>query len=100
GDRSVFLWDVTTGSTIRRISVHLTKINVVEFIGGASSRSISFQNRQPIQALEEARDSAQTPHVGSSRIMSGPVDGHGRTYDLGKGELRTDYIRRTSTHVA
>jgi WD40 repeat protein len=36
GDRSVFLWDVTTGNTIRRISAHLAKINVVEFNGDAS----------------------------------------------------------------
>ena len=36
GDRSVFLWDVTTGNTIRRISAHLAKINVVEFNNDAS----------------------------------------------------------------
>lgn len=36
GDRSVFVWDVTTGNTIRRISAHLTKINVVEFNNDAS----------------------------------------------------------------
>jgi mitogen-activated protein kinase organizer 1 len=63
------------------------------------SRSVSSHNRQPIQALEEARDSVQTLYVGSSRIMSGSVDGHVRTYDLRKGELRTDYIGRTCTHI-
>jgi mitogen-activated protein kinase organizer 1 len=63
------------------------------------SRSISSPNRQPIQALEEARDSIQTLYVGSSRIMSGSVDGHVRTYDLRKGELRTDYIGRKCTRV-
>jgi WD40 repeat protein len=36
GDRSVFLWDVSTGNTIRRISAHLAKINVVEFNYDAS----------------------------------------------------------------
>lgn len=36
GDRSIFLWDVTTGNTIRRISAHLAKINVVEFNADAS----------------------------------------------------------------
>jgi mitogen-activated protein kinase organizer 1 len=58
-------------------------------------RSLSSQNRQPIQILEEARDSVQALYVGSSRIMSGSVDGHVRTYDLRKGELRADYIGRT-----
>ena len=60
-------------------------------------RSLSSQNRQPIQLLEEARDSVQALYVGSSRIMSGSVDGHVRTYDLRKGELRADYIGRTCT---
>ena len=36
GDRSVFLWDVMTGSTIRRISGHMGKINTVEFNEDAS----------------------------------------------------------------
>lgn len=59
-----------------------------------TSRSTSSQNRQPIQALEEARDAVQALYVGSSRIMTGSVDGHVRTYDLRKGELRADYIGR------
>ncbi|KAF8270257.1 nuclear mRNA splicing protein [Lactarius quietus] len=111
GDRSVFLWDVTTGNTLRRISAHLTKINVVEFnadatvvASGSYDSTVKLwdlraQNRQPIQALEEARDSVQTLYVGSSRIMSGSVDGHVRTYDLRKGELRADYIGHPVTSV-
>lgn len=31
GDRAIFLWDVTSGNTIRRISGHIGKINVVDF---------------------------------------------------------------------
>lgn len=31
GDRSVFLWDVASGVTTRRISGHMGKIHVVEF---------------------------------------------------------------------
>lgn len=52
------------------------------------------QNRQPIQSLEEARDSVQTLYIGPTIIMSGSVDGHVRTYDLRKGEFRADYIGR------
>jgi len=36
GDRSVFLWDVTTATTIRRLSGHMGKIHVVEFNEDAS----------------------------------------------------------------
>jgi WD40 repeat protein len=36
GDRSVFLWDVQTGTTIRRMSGHMGKIHAVEFNEDAS----------------------------------------------------------------
>lgn len=52
------------------------------------------QNRQAIQVLDEARDAIQCLWVGSTYIMSGSVDGHIRTYDLRKGELRADYLGR------
>ena len=54
------------------------------------------QSRQAIQSLEEAKDAIQTLHVGPTYMMTGSVDGHVRTYDLRKGELRTDFIGRTS----
>jgi mitogen-activated protein kinase organizer 1 len=49
--------------------------------------------------LEDARDSVQTLYVGGASIMTGSVDGHVRTYDLRKGELRADYIGRMFTPV-
>ena len=52
------------------------------------------QNRQPIQVLDEAGDAVQALHIGSGIIMTGSVDGHVRTYDLRKGELRSDFIGR------
>ena len=51
-------------------------------------------SRAPIQVLEEARDAIQTIHVGPTFIITGSVDGHVRTYDLRKGELRADYVGR------
>lgn len=44
--------------------------------------------------MEEARDAIQTIHVDSTTIITGSVDGHVRTYDLRKGELRSDYMGR------
>lgn len=52
------------------------------------------QSRQAIQVLDDARDAVQTLHVGGTYIMTGSVDGHVRTYDLRKGELRADYLAR------
>jgi WD40 repeat protein len=31
GDRTAFLWDVTTGNTIKRMGGHMGKINIVDF---------------------------------------------------------------------
>ncbi|KAG6918558.1 hypothetical protein DXG01_013648 [Tephrocybe rancida] len=56
-------------------------------------------NRQAIQVLDEARDAVQTLHVGSTTIITGSVDGHVRTYDLRKGELRSDFIGHPVTSV-
>lgn len=55
---------------------------------------IRAQSRSPIQVLDEARDAIQTLHVGATTIISGSVDGYIRTYDLRKGELRSDFIGR------
>jgi hypothetical protein len=54
----------------------------------------SAQSRAPIQILDEARDAVQTIHVSPTTIITGSVDGHVRTYDLRKGELRSDFIGR------
>ncbi|OJT02492.1 WD repeat domain-containing protein 83 [Trametes pubescens] len=108
GDRQVFVWDVMTGQTVRRIPGHMGKIFAVEFNEDASVLAsgsydstvrlwdMKAQNRSPIQILEEARDSVQAIHIGRTYISTGSVDGHVRTYDLRMGELRTDFLGRTS----
>jgi hypothetical protein len=62
-----------------------------------ASLQLSAQSRIPIQILEEARDAVQTLHVGPTFITTGSVDGHTRTYDLRKGELRSDFLGRGYT---
>lgn len=52
------------------------------------------QSHKPIQTLEEARDTVQTLYVGPTFIITGSVDGHVRTYDLRKGEMRSDFLGR------
>lgn len=36
GDRTAFVWDVAAGTTIRRFSGHMARVNVVEFNPDAS----------------------------------------------------------------
>ncbi|KAF4567509.1 hypothetical protein EYR40_006512 [Pleurotus pulmonarius] len=111
GDRSVFVWDVATGATTRRISGHMGKIYTVEYNDQATVlASGSFDttvrlwdlramNRQPIQTLDDATDAIQTLHVGSTYIVTGSIDGYVRTYDLRKGEFRSDFIGQAVTSV-
>ena len=122
GDRSVFIWDVATAQTTRRIPGHRGRINVVEFNYDASVVAsgmyvtllgcvgvkpftgsfdsevrlwdLRAHSKQPIQILDESRDAIQTLHVGASQIITGSVDGNMRVYDLRKGELRTDFLGR------
>ncbi|KAG2015659.1 guanine nucleotide binding protein beta subunit, variant 2 [Coprinopsis cinerea AmutBmut pab1-1] len=64
-----------------------------------SGTSGQAQSRQAIQTLEEARDTIQTLHVGPTFVIAGSVDGHVRTYDLRKGELRSDFLGHPVTSV-
>ena len=52
-------------------------------------RSRSFD---PIQILDEAKDSISSIFVASYEILSGSIDEHVRTYDIRAGRLRTDNI--------
>ncbi|KZT27963.1 WD40 repeat-like protein [Neolentinus lepideus HHB14362 ss-1] len=111
GDRSVFLWDVTAGATLKRFSGHMGRVNAVDFNADASVLAsgsydatvrlwdLRSQSHAPIQILEEAKDAVQTIHVGPTNIITGSVDGHVRTYDLRKGQLRADYIGSPVTSV-
>ncbi|EJT98009.1 nuclear mRNA splicing protein [Dacryopinax primogenitus] len=112
GDRSVFYWDISTGQTIRRLAGHMGRINAVEFNTDASVlASGSYDGkvnlwdlraqgvRTPIQTLDEAHDSVTSVYVASHMIYTGSVDGHVRTYDMRKGELRADYLGYPVTSV-
>lgn len=111
GDRSVFVWDVATGNTIRRLGGpggHSGKVNAVDFNEDASVLAsggfdatvrlwdLRAQAGRPIQILGEAKDAIQTLVVGNGIIFTGSVDGHVRTYDLRMGELKSDFIGRRS----
>lgn len=50
----------------------------------------------PLQILEEARDSVMSVAIRGHLIVTGSVDGYVRSYDIRKGELRTDFFDRGS----
>ncbi|KUJ17303.1 WD40 repeat-like protein [Mollisia scopiformis] len=111
GDRSVFLWDVTTAQTLRRFGGnqgHTARINDVTFAGENNSLLISGSfdasvriwdvkagNMKPVMVLDEARDSVSCVLASESEegvIWAGSTDGRVRAYDLRMGRVRTDVL--------
>jgi mitogen-activated protein kinase organizer 1 len=119
GDRSVFLWDVTTAKTIQRFSGpkgHSARINTVCFggtddsvlISGSFDASVRIwdtksNTQKPIQVLSEAKDSISCVLVnknGGYEIVTGSVDGRIRYYDLRMGRMDTDVLPGPVTSLA
>lgn len=110
GDRSVFLWDVSTAKTIRRFGSnttegHTSRINCVRYGGPGESIVVSggfdttvriwdakSQSGKPIQVLEEGRDSISDILVRGYEIVAGSVDGRVRSYDIRWGKCTVDVI--------
>ncbi|KAF9409198.1 vacuolar sorting protein VPS33/slp1 [Podila epigama] len=99
GDKTVFLWDVLSGMTIRRFSGHTQRVNAVDFndegtviASGSYDASIRSQLRAPIQVLEDPKDSVTSIQINGSNLLAGCVDGTIRMYDIRMGRLVTDQI--------
>lgn len=85
-DTSVRLWDMKYER--RSITAHLEA-------EADQTPLIRSQQRMPLQILEEARDSVTSVAIRGHFIVTGSVDGFARTYDIRRGELRTDFFDRS-----
>ncbi|KAH6655025.1 WD40-repeat-containing domain protein [Truncatella angustata] len=109
GDRTLFLWDVSTAQTIRRLGgnqqSHTARINTCAFAGeddtllvsGSLDTSVRIWDLKsgsfkPVQTLTEARDSVSAVVVRDAEIIAGCVDGRVRTYDVRMGRCVSDVI--------
>lgn len=108
GDRSVFLWDVATASTLRRfggLHGHTGRINAVKFAGESDSVVVSAgfdtsvriwdtksSSIKPVQTLNEAKDSVTCLVVRGPEIVAGCVDGRVRSYDVRMGKVWSDTV--------
>lgn len=106
GDKQVFVWDVATGSIIRRLQGHFGKINCVAFNKDAQVlASAGFDakimlwdmravSRDPIQIFKEATSSITSLIIPGDlpEIISGSMDGYVRTYDMRMGNLTEDLV--------
>ena len=117
GDRSVFLWDVATATTIKRfggnVHGHTSRINCVSFAGDGDSLLVSggfdttariwdvkSGSLKPVQVLTEAKDAITTLLVRGPEIVTGSVDGRVRSYDVRMGKCTTDVIGASVTSLA
>ncbi|KAM9818723.1 WD repeat domain-containing protein 83 isoform 1-T1 [Syngnathus typhle] len=110
-DKTVILWDVATGQVARKLRGHAAKINCVQFNEEASvilSGSLDgtvrcwdtrSRKNEPIQVLDEARDSVSSLKVSKHELLTGSVDGRVRRYDLRMGELHVDFLNSPITCV-
>ncbi|KAI7169958.1 WD40 repeat-like protein [Hortaea werneckii] len=113
GDKTVFLWDVAAGVTLRRFAGHVGRVNAVAFggVGDAVVVSGSFDGTvkvwdsrargesRAIMSLGEARDAVSSVFVRGHEVLVGSVDGRVRVYDLAMGQVDTDVLGASVTSV-
>ena len=113
GDRQVFLYDVSSGRTIRKFrghesapvnSVKFAAQDTVLFSGGHDATVKAWDCRSqsvaPIQTLTDFRDGVTSLHVQEYQVLAGSVDGTVRTFDVRTGQLVTDSFGPPVTHVS
>ncbi|XP_012937999.1 WD repeat domain-containing protein 83 [Aplysia californica] len=103
-DKTVVLFDVSTGQAIRKYRDHAGTVNCVSFneestliLSGSLDCSIRTwdvrsRKNQPIQVLDEAKDSVTFVQVSDHEILSGSADSRIRRYDLRIGRMFTDFV--------
>jgi len=107
----VFLWDVASGRVIRKFRGHTSRVNSGKFnedcsvlVSGSYDKTVRIwdcksNSNDPIQTMQEARDSISSVFVSRFEILSGSVDGNLRIYDIRNGKLLTDTIGQPITSV-
>lgn len=120
GDRAAFLWDVASGTTLRRFgggggagTGHASRINAVAFAGEGDSLVVTggfdttvrvWDTRgggagRPVAVLSGAGDSVTAVAVRGAEVVAGSVDGRVRSYDVRMGRVTTDVVGASVTSL-
>ncbi|XP_067948894.1 WD repeat domain-containing protein 83-like [Watersipora subatra] len=103
-DRKVFLTDVSSGKTIRKIRAHDDKVNAVKFNaestmlfsasvdGTCKAWDLRSRSYEPIQTLNEAKDNVTSVCITDSQILTGSADCCVRRYDIRIGFMYSDFL--------
>lgn len=107
-DKTIILWDVSTGQSLRKYRGHLGTVNCVKFnedssvaISGSVDTSVrcwDCRSKKPeaFQIMQEAKDSVSSVQVTDHEILTGSLDGQIRRYDIRNGQLIADEMARKS----
>ncbi|XP_027195497.2 WD repeat domain-containing protein 83-like [Dermatophagoides pteronyssinus] len=110
-DKTLILWDVTTGQPLRRLRAHIAVVNVVRFnedstvfVSGSLDGMVKIwdgksNSREPIQVLDEAKDSISYLAITDHEIATVSLDHHLRRYDIRKGIMEADNLHSPLTYV-
>ncbi|KAK6523858.1 hypothetical protein TWF281_001825 [Arthrobotrys megalospora] len=111
GDKSAFLWDVSTAKTLRRFAGHYARINTCGFNHDASILvtgsfdatvrlwDVKSNSMKPVMVWDDGKDSITSLVVGDGEVITGCVDGKLRRYDLRMGQIYVDVIGHPITSV-
>ncbi|KAK2587387.1 hypothetical protein KPH14_003103 [Odynerus spinipes] len=108
-DKSVILWDVSTGTPVRRLRGHAGGVTTVRYneessmvISGSRDNTvmcwdIKSKSTDPVQCLNEAKDSISSVRISDHEILSASFDGKIRRYDIRVGQMYSDYMKDAVT---
>lgn len=103
-DKSVILWDVSTGQSTRRFRGHQSGVLSVKFneessccISGGRDNLVCLwdcksRRQEPVQILNEAKDCVTSLQVTDYEILTGSFDCSVRRYDIRMGKVLADFV--------
>jgi len=113
GDKTPFIWETETGRITRKFRGHEQKINCLAFnneectilVTGSYDKStkiwdLKSRSFDPVQVLDDARDSIESVCISNYEIITGSIDGCVRTYDIRAGRLKLDVLDRPVSSVS
>ncbi|KAJ6225363.1 hypothetical protein RDWZM_003908 [Blomia tropicalis] len=110
-DKTVIVWDVSTAQPMRRYRAHMASVNCVSFnedssviLSGSVDGTVKIwdtkgHSKEPIQVLDEAKDSISYLAITDHEIASVSLDHHVRRYDLRKGIMESDCLHAPLTYL-
>lgn len=111
-DKVALIWDVATAHVVRPLRGHAGQINAVKYnkessiVVTASFDStvrlwdVKAKSRDPVQILDEAKDSVSSLSVSDHEIITGSLDGKVRRYDIRQGLLHVDDLQASVGNVS